>query len=250
MSTQFPEFASGFMDMKSTNNLTIDFNSSRGYFWRIGSDAQANFLPHLEIEIPNVSSVMDAQFKAMFYPNAELMGIPVGPALTDVTNKVRLYKASIVPQTFTTSQFLSFCDNIIVTGTTTVNDPITLESINLPVLIKPGTLTMDNIFDGIDLISSKTNGSIQGSGYVNGVRNANRNGDESILGSINYQTGEIQLLRSNTPNDNLMPQFVAYVAGTGPKPTENLVEVSINLNFNIFSNPVTVVWEFELQSEA
>lgn len=260
----FGHMAAGFNDMKVAKNLNIPFADSRGYFWRIGTDARVAWEPEFEQKVSDAKPQEIESYKAMFLENSELLGIPVAKELSDFRG-IRLYKLNEQSNTSTLNDILcSYNGNILSNINTLIDDPITNEQINQIITIKPESLKMTSCFDAVDVITSKTSGLIYGEDFKNSKRNDNRLNGESIMGTINYKDGKIQLIRSSSKNDELIPAYESFVVASaassggsdgssggssGPvAPTELLVRINPTISFTTFVGPATVVWEFMLDS--
>lgn len=274
----FGHFAAAFNDMKNANNLKINFNDSRGYFWRIGEPAKTYWQPDYETKVPNAKPIEIQGFRAMFEEGGELLGIPTGKSLGNF-NGIRLYRMTEIGQSFTINNLLFSYNGTMLNGSigSNITSPDTNELFTKPIIIKPETFRMLSSFDGLDVIASKVSGLIYGAGFRNGQRSSNRLGQESIMGTLDYRTGAINLLRSNSDNDLFAPQYQEFILGlesaasgdsssgdstggtvgggasagltytsTTPAPTGSLTTIDINCTYSVFDNPVTIVWEFQL----
>lgn len=269
---KFGHMAAAFSEMKTARNLNIGFNDSRGYFWRMGTPAKEFWQPDFENNVKDAKPVEIAAFRAMFNEGGELLGIPVAKGLGNFRG-IRLYRMAEYNKTYPVSNMLVVFNGIILPSDTprTVNDPLTNETFNPPIIIKPETLTMSGPFDAVDVIASKVSGLVYGAGLRNQLRATNRLNGESIMGTFDYRNGNIQLIRSSDNNDSLLPQYAQFVeeykalppgtviggevttleestgGSTGPTPPDgSLVSINYNLNYKTFGNPVSVVWEFML----
>ena len=268
----FGHMAAGFSNWKTTNNMTINFNDSRGYFWRMGTSAKEFWQPDFENQVPNAKPAEIAAFRAMFEDGGELLGIPVAKDLGNFRG-IRLYKMGEYSKSFSVTNMLTAYSDVILASDIlhTVTDTSTGDSFNPPIIIKPETLKMSGNFDGIDIIASKISGIIYGAGLKNQLRITNRINGESIMGTIDYRNGNIQLIRSNDINDKLIPEYETFIeeynnlppgtviGGTDDPsasgasvvsapiaPSGRLVHIDFTLNYTVFGDPVIKVWEFML----
>lgn len=254
----FGHLAAALNDWKKKNNLTIDFNNSRRYFWRIGQPALDAWLPEFEQQVTDATPDEIAAYRKMFDEGGEMAGIPValklgnfrGAKLFEMTETVKQFSLNDI----TTVWEGNVCNqnrNITANG----------DSLTAVVMLKPGTFRFTNVFDGLDSNISKTTGIIYGKGVQDYRRTTNRNGEESIFGFINYVTGDLQLVRSNTYNDDMILQYEAYCtvphasSGSGSssgtsteKIFPKLKHANITGDFSIFGDPCKEVFSFDLDS--
>lgn len=220
----FTKFITSFVTMRFENDLNTNFSNSRGYFWRIGEPAKLLFQSHFEQSNQYLKICDFSTFKSMFEEGEELLGIPISKSLGNY-NGIKLYKMNERKQDFLINNFLSNYNGFLLNKDFEINviSPDTNEIINKLLNIKPETLIMNGGFEGVDKISSRTSGTINNSDYKK----------EMIMGTIDYKTGNLSLLRSNCNNDGVISQ-------------EKQIAIDINCSYIVFDNPVTVVWEFKM----
>lgn len=270
---KFGHMAAGFSDWKEETGLEINFNDSRGYFWRLGTPAKEFWQPDFENNVPDAKPAEISSFRAMFEEGGELLGIPVAKGLGNFRG-IRLYRMSEYNKSYPVSNMLVVFNGVILPSdvSKTVTDTLTGDIFNPPIIIKPETLKMSGRFDGVDVIASKVSGLVYGAGLRNQIRTTNRVNGESIMGTFDYRNGNIQIIRSNDINDRLLPEYEAFIeeyqnlppgtviGGTGTDtsgdtsggaaaptaPSGRLVSIDFTLSYTVFGNPVSKVWEFML----
>ena len=259
----FGHLAAALNDWKKKNDLTIDFNNSRRYFWRIGQPALDAWLPEFERQVTDATPAEIAAYKKMFDEGGEMAGIPVALKLKDFRG-AKLYEMTETVKQFSLDNVTTVWEGNVCNqsrGITAGGDALTAV-----VAMKPGSFKFSSVFDGVDSNVSKTTGIVYGEGVQDFRRTVNRNGEESIFGFINYVTGDLQLVRSNTYNDDMIAQYEAYCtvphasssssssnsgSGSGSsteKVFPKLKHVNITGNFSIFGDPCKEVFSFDLDS--
>lgn len=259
----FGHLAAALNDWKSKNNITIDFDNSRRYFWRIGQPALDAWLPEFEEKVTDATSDEIAAYKKMFDEGGELAGIPVALKLPTFRG-AKLYEMTETTKSFTLDNVVNSWEGNICNQSRAVTAGG--DSLNAVVLLKPGTVKFTSVFDGVDSNLSKTTGIIYGYGVQLLRRQVNRNNGESIFGFVNYTTGDMQIVRTNTYNEDMINQYEIYCTtpkssggtgsgsgsgssgGSSSKVFPKLNHATITGTFSIFGDPCKEVFSFDLDS--
>ena len=261
----FGHLAAALNDWKKKNNLTIDFNNSRRYFWRIGQPAIDAWLPEFEQQVTDATPDEIAAYRKMFDEGGEMAGIPVALKLGNFRG-AKLFEMTETVKQFSLNDITTVWEGNVCNQTRNIT--ANGDSLTAVVMLKPGTFRFTNVFDGLDSNISKTTGIIYGKGVQDYRRTTNRNGEESIFGFINYVTGDLQLVRSNTYNDDMILQYEAYCtvphassssssngggsgSGSGTSTEKifpKLKHANITCDFSIFGDPCKEVFSFDLDS--
>ena len=202
---RFGKFAAKFYDWRVENNFSTDVNNNIKYMWSIPQAALDQWKTELE---PNKERFTDQEYESyqsMFELGHSLLGINIAKTTND--NIVTLYVVTEKEVEFTVSKVLTGTTTKIVDGYTTDATLPDGSQITLPFLIKPnslytGTVEEENatVFDCKDTRSGKF-GTIIGKGFVSFRRDHNMLGEESWLGTIDYTTGNLHLIRYNPSNE-------------------------------------------------
>lgn len=270
----FGHLCAAFNDWKKKENITIGPNDTTTYFWRLCPEAITAWLPEFEEKVTDATQDEINAYRSMIREGGEIMGIPVAPNITNYRG-AKLYKLDVVHNTFTMNDTVTVYEgNILSSDRKATSDG---DLITIPLGIQPGSVHFTNTFDGTDQKISKTEGLIMGEGFKRNSRDINRLDDESIYAIVNYVTGAIQLVRSNSYNDKIIYDIrngykgttttntgtgsntgtntgTSGQTGTGSS-TENqwlispLKVANITGEFNTFSNTSQLVFSFDLDSD-
>lgn len=257
----FGHLAAALNDWKKKNNLTINFDDSRRYFWRLGQPAIDAWLPEFEQKVTDATADEIASYRKMFEEGGELAGIPVSTKLPSFRG-AKLYEMTESEKTFSLEDVVTTWEgNICKQGRDITAGGDALQSV---IAIKPGTVKFTSTFDGVDSNTSKTTGLIYGHGLQDKQREVNRNGGESIFGYVSYITGDLQLVRSNTFNDDMILQYEAYCtvphggssssggSSSGGSSSSHvfpkLNHANITGSLTVFGDPCKEVFSFDLDS--
>lgn len=195
--------------------LAVDFdhniNETAKYIWSIPQAALDQWKTELDDLRDRFTTHVYDIYQNMFEVGKMLMGFTIG--CNSVDDYVRLYKLSesTISWRFTNVLCSTTINILDMNG---ISRSITLpkgETAELPIVIKPKSLTVDG--DIFDLIDSRHNilGICNGHEYELRVRDHNRLGEESWYASINYAEGDFHLVRSHTTNEKKFVDYYNYL---------------------------------------
>ena len=255
--TKFPDFISKFMAIKEEKQINQNWgviDGGRSYLWRIGEAARLNFLPHMELEIPESTAEERTNFQRMFDVGSDMMGIAVASPLTgEYSSKIILMQMSHASINVPISGVLTTLNTNLFNDSAAginVHDPITNEIIYVPNRIQMGSVKITGDFECVDsIIISKTRGAIMGKQFTYGVTPTNEVNGKSLFGTIDYSNGKLYLNRAGTEFEN---EILAMNMSTDPEGVstfvgpESLSRGSYNVACNVYKDPLTVIWEWSL----
>ena len=205
---RFGELIQKFSEFRLESDIKDAINNAVKYVWEIPQIALDAWKTEIDEYEDKFTSEELENYRNMFEVKKSICGVHIISLSTDT--KARLYQATENEYTFTSPNFLVSTDfNILAQSP--YSNLVTLlngKTEELPYVLKPKSFEFKTVFDGIDSKSNDAFGVFQGYDFsVTHLRDHNRQGEESIFGSVNYSSGDIHLVRSNTSNEE---KFVKY----------------------------------------
>ena len=253
---EYGKFIVAFNDWRKEQELTISAQAGFQYLWRLGTEAVKVWEPEFEEKIPDATEEEIEMFKNTLREGGTLVGIPIGKAI-ERFNGAKLYKMTKHNQSFSIPNVVfSYMGNIFSGGRTVTTDG---EQVTIPIVITPGSIKFTNLFDGIDTIFDRRRGSIVGKGFTYNQRGTNKQNGESVSGFVNYENGNIELVRSSTYNENLViNKYEPFcISGGGsssgsssggssssPEPLPPLNRMNITGTFETYGDPTECVFTY------
>lgn len=197
----FSNLAREFSDYRQEIDINDTYSNNYKYVWELPADALEYWKDEIDPYIEKFTTDEIEAYKSMFQVGKKILGIYVGAESLDTY--ARLYQLTEYTWHFTIPDILCSVDYNIIRHSP-YSRGVTLPSghyTELPLLIKPRSVRFTNVFDGWDIPSNDQYGNISGYGFDCFTRDHNRRGQESIYGFVDYQHGDIHLVRSHVGNE-------------------------------------------------
>lgn len=267
MASKFANVVSAFNKFKDDNNLMLSYNQTRGYGWRIGENLKQELMQHIDNEWPDAPEKNKNDFKMVFQDGNDFLGIPIlGTVGGDKTNKLFLLKAKRHAHSTQFKDVLWKKIESIVNGKK-LKCPVTNRMFDWHLVIAPESLKIkDSNNEYIDIPSDKTRGKISYKQYEEKKVNTNDVHGVSVFGLVNYKTGIVEISRNDDQNAELLEELIeehntAPAGGSGSdsgsgsgsdsdsstekKPPVYHFTDDFNINCEIYTEPISIVWTFD-----
>lgn len=203
--------AQAFNDWKVQNNINSDISEMSKYIWEIPENALDFWMHELDDRTDVFTEHVLNTYRDMFHVGHRILGIVIGGISTDT--KIRLYKLSEAEINWSFEQVLCSDTINILTQNNLVNNILMPSGyeISLPMIIKPDSLQI--LSEQFDLTDGRisTLGLCAGQEFKIFEREQNRLLNESWLGTINYQTGDFHIVRSNLNNEKKFEKYYRWL---------------------------------------
>ena len=220
----------------SLNNISQ--NEKSKYFISLPRKTIDKWQDDFKDRLNNLDEQRKLIFNQMFTIGGTIFGFKV-LAFND-SDYLTIYKLNESEQNFILNNFLCSYDGNILNN---ITNNIILEDntiVDLPNIIKYGSIKLTNIFNGIDRPLDQEHGIILSEEYVHNESDDNRINSESISGTINYRTGAIHLVRSNKENEEFFENPI--IVNSSDTENENKLPynyATINVTFIKLGEPIT-----------
>lgn len=190
-----------YSDWRRTADVADSQVSNYKYVWEVPQEALDTWKDALDEYADRFTTEELNNYKSMFQIGRQMTGIYIGATSPD--SYCRLYELTEYVWSFTIPDVLCSIDYNIISHSpySSVATFPSGQTFELPLLIKPRSLRFTSIFDGNDAPSNALYGIISGYDFDILLRQHNRIHSESMYGFINYKTGDIHVVRSNTENE-------------------------------------------------
>jgi len=188
---KFSEFCLDFNSWKNQTNISMDEVDK--YFFKFPQKALDKWKYEYENSTEDPDPQMIEMFHSMLSINSDIMGFKLA-GISDI-DEVQFFKISTEDVEFAIPDFLTYTKCKIVED----------NELQLPKTILPGSVKFTSGFDCFDQKSKNNMGIIfSNTAFELGTNYQENN---SIFGLVNYSTGEIELVNTNSNNDTKFENY-------------------------------------------
>ena len=205
---KYGDLSAKFFEWKQKHNFLNDFDVTTKFLFIINAGAMEQWKHELDDVREHLSDDEYRIYQEMFQVGKTLLGVLVADTTDEPT--ATIFQLTEYQHTFSFPKILTgFTGNILHRSKLTRDVTLpTGKPLKLPYLVKPGSIYTGNhydapVFDCMDSRSDKV-GKIAGQGFEYYIRDHNMYHDNSLLGTINYQTGITHFVRYNAFNEAAM----------------------------------------------
>lgn len=252
----FSELTEAFFRWHRDNGIIYDIHEMVKYVWQFPQHAVDQWKKEL-VTFKDVipGNLYDAYQDQFDPPGGIILGVPTLAPHSN-SNFAKLYKTTHRTQTFSKSNILVSADFTLSNYGTEVDVPGG-GTANLPAAIVYNSVKFDAPLDLEDNRVGYIRGSLIGEGFIGLERNHNRKNKESVLCTIDYQSGAVHLIRSNKENERKFIQAAAAAnsstnngssgTGTGSGTQISYDYLDVSGTYDVLSGPLTCVFTFDVR---
>jgi len=246
--SHFPDFIASLEQFKQDNDIKLSYAESRRYGWRLGSEAKSDLQEHIEETWPDADPQQKENFKLMFEPGRDLMGIQI---LSIIPGNTVYLLESTEKSHLTSCTIAQFWENKIY-AQQTMKCPILKSNFYWPIAIKIGSVNIkDSSKEYFDINENASSGAIT---YNSNIYTSK---DVYVNGKLDYKSGLMTLTRFSKKNDETYDKLLAKQGSGGSSggsgsssggASEIFTKDSDNLNisFIAYEGPVKKIFEFSI----
>lgn len=252
----FSDLVCEFSNWLTEKNMELSYKEYIKYIWQIPHQAAEQWKTELEDYKHLFPDYIYNIYVKQFEEYGAIMGIY--NVVHDNSTSAKLYKVSRFLKNFNINDILVTKDFYLPSENNLVTLPDGIQ-VHLPTSIEHGSIKFNPPVDLIDSPIDFSRGSLSSEKFRLHISNSNRINQESLLATIDYQSGLIHIIRSYLPNEQ---KFIRYYnllnsssSSSGSSSSSDSSSVppydylNISGSFYSLGSPVTLEFEFNCNEQ-
>ena len=248
----FSDLVCEFSSWLTENNIDFSYDEYIKYIWEVPQQAVNQWKTELDDYKHLLPDYVYNIYVKQFEEYGAIMGIY--NVVHDNSSSAKLYKLSRYLKNFTINDILVTKNFFLPTENNLVELPDGRQ-VNLPTSIEHGTLKFNLPVDLLDYPIDYSRGTLSGEGFNLHIRDENKINGNSLLATINYQTGLLHLIRNYDYNEELFVKYYNALKSDSSNSSGNSTSVkpyvylSLSGSFYSLGAPVSLVFEFNCNEQ-
>ena len=251
----FSDLVCEFSNWLTENNIDLSYDEYIKYIWEVPQQAVDQWKTELDDYKHLLPDYVYNIYVKQFEEYGTIMGIY--NVVHDNSTSAKLYKVSRYLKNFTINDILVTKNFFLPTENNLVELPDG-RHVNLPTSIEHGTLKFNLPVDLLDYPIDYSRGTLSSEGFNLHIRDENKINGNSLLATINYQTGLLHLIRNYDYNEELFVKYYnALKSNSSSNPSSGnpgisvkpYVYLTVSGSFYSLGAPVTLVFEFNCNEQ-